>query len=314
MPDSFSKHYSGFVRYYSAKVNAYLETLAHSGQKGTVAESAVGELLRDFLPRKFTVSENVVLLGVDQALSPQIDIAIVDDLSLPRMFPLKAEVGMHPVDACIGVVEVKSRASKADVADAFSHAKKIKSMKYNRVALPLSNRRKHWGHETPVEADLRRHYTIALPPIHILWCWETLVDTMEGASRWVAECLSGCDLNEVPDMILFLDKGFLWDRFFVLADQRTAQMPPEQVMQAGYFEAGVGEPVDAEVRVLPRQNLVSRVSRGRALLNFLWTLLPKLDLNELNKHFDPASYIRAELKTMKISDIGGSLRLKDHGG
>lgn len=292
MSERFGSHYSGFIRQYMERVETYLANLEHAGQKGTVSERAVVELLRDFLPTRFVVEHDAVLVDIRGELSRQCDLAVTNPSLHPRMFPMKGAT-MLPVDSCVGVLEVKANASKADLEDAFDHARNIKTLHYNSTVIPAPTG--IWGLRPDIPTPERPAEALAhtTPPIHVLWCWKTRAKSIRTVFDWLYDTMSSGkfrDFQTFPDMVMFLDKGFLWKRDYILAGLSMPSNKLEDVMQAAHFEATDDDPSRRNVSLKEGGESV-QVSLGMTILHFLWTLLPKLEVSEALTKFDPVQYM-----------------------
>lgn len=200
---------------------------------------------------------------------------------------------MLPVDTCIGVVEVKANASKGDVVDAFAHARNIKTLHYNPARIPFPEYL--WGvrPDIPPTEEPAESCAYATPPIHVLWCWKTQAESIETVFKWIYEAMSGGqfdDFQTFPDMVMFLDKGFLWKRDYILAGLSMPSNRLEDIMQAAHFAASDGDP-SARTVGLGRGKGDVQISIGTTILHFLWTLLPKLTVSEALTKFDPVMYM-----------------------
>jgi hypothetical protein len=98
---------------------------------GTEVESEIRLFFKNMLPPRFRVTHGYILFAEDNIkdpiVSPQVDLIIVDDLVLNKMFTLDKENGMEivPVEAVIGVFEIKRTLDKESVNKAFTHLEKI---------------------------------------------------------------------------------------------------------------------------------------------------------------------------------------------
>ncbi len=83
------------------------------------------------LPARFRVTHGYIISSIsaheEPSLSPQIDLIIVDELVMNKIFILDKENGMEivPVEAVVGVFEIKRTLHQKSYDDAVSHLKKI---------------------------------------------------------------------------------------------------------------------------------------------------------------------------------------------
>ena len=114
--------YSALMEAYSATLSARLQAtraaLKHPGQKGTAAEVALMELLKETLPKRIGITEGVVVSS-SGFVSPQQDIILYDSEASPILFQAGATKAI-PIEYVHAVIEVKSSLAAADVR-AFSN-------------------------------------------------------------------------------------------------------------------------------------------------------------------------------------------------
>ena len=79
----------------------------HEGLKGSENEQALANILRDFLPARYGVEVNALIIDRDGAVSRQCDIVISDDVQFPKYFRK-----VYPIETVHAVVEVKTELSK----------------------------------------------------------------------------------------------------------------------------------------------------------------------------------------------------------
>ncbi|MCA8936834.1 MAG: hypothetical protein KDB68_11605 [Planctomycetes bacterium] len=306
MSDQYAAHYQGFVRQYMERVETYLENLKHAGQKGTVAERAAAEMLADFLPRKFVVEHDAVLVDRKQELSPQCDLAIYNAVNRPRMFPMRG-ASLLPVDLCAAVVEVKARATKKDVLAAFEHADKVKRLDFNQTVIhsprhSLEEVREFRGLEEAEEMVVSTQ-----PPVHVVWCWQTTAKTIRTAHEWIVAGMKKQPSYEyLPDLIVFLDKGLLWSRTWVWNGRLLPGQRVDRYIKCSHFIADDDDATAVEVVHSSNTREPERISQGKAALFLMWTLLDKVKLSEATKLFRPDDYIPDTVGTVREWPIGGT--------
>lgn len=109
------------------------ETNPHAGDSGAEAEEILKKFLRDRLPRRFAIESGIVLGGQGQ-VSRQTDLIVYDAMSAP-VYRKGPRTHIVPRDNVAAVIEVKSKLSKEQLADAVDKIARIKRM----PASPISN-------------------------------------------------------------------------------------------------------------------------------------------------------------------------------
>lgn len=98
----------------------------HAGDSGAEAEEILKQFLRDRLPRRFAIESGIVL-GSQGAVSRQTDLIVFDALSAP-VYRRGPRTHIVPRDNVAAVIEVKSKLSKDQLADAVDKIARIKRM------------------------------------------------------------------------------------------------------------------------------------------------------------------------------------------
>jgi hypothetical protein len=93
----------------------YNDQIPHFGLKGALNELAIADVLREFLPRRFGIETNALVIDRHGAVSNECDIVIYDDERFPKYFRK-----VFPVELVYAVVEVKTTltSQEADKAKA----------------------------------------------------------------------------------------------------------------------------------------------------------------------------------------------------
>lgn len=98
----------------------------HAGDSGAEAEEILKQFLRDRLPRRFAIESGIVL-GSQGAVSRQTDLIVYDAMSAP-VYRKGPRTHIVPRDNVAAVIEVKSKLSKDQLADAVDKIARIKRM------------------------------------------------------------------------------------------------------------------------------------------------------------------------------------------
>lgn len=120
-------------RQLQAEFREIRESNPHAGDSGAEAEEILKQFLRDRLPRRFAIESGIVLGGQGQ-VSRQTDLIIYDAMSAP-VYRKGPRTHIVPRDNVAAVIEVKSKLSKEQLADAIDKIARIKRM----LASPISN-------------------------------------------------------------------------------------------------------------------------------------------------------------------------------
>jgi hypothetical protein len=100
--------------------------LSHSGSKGTVREETLKQFLRDYLPKKYSVSSGFIIDTKGNS-SNQCDIIIYDALNSPLILN-KGEINVFPCEPVLATIEVKSCLGMKEIQDCIKKNKKVKNL------------------------------------------------------------------------------------------------------------------------------------------------------------------------------------------
>jgi hypothetical protein len=103
----------------------------HPAEKGRAAEHIVRGLVREILPKKFSMGTGFVVTANDKR-SPQQDIVLFDEqLNAPLV--LAGDIGIFPIECVYATIEVKSSLTKATLIDAAKSIGKLRKFKEEKV-------------------------------------------------------------------------------------------------------------------------------------------------------------------------------------
>lgn len=190
------------VRTITARLEAELQgtvDIAHSASKGRVREALVLEqVLRRVLPETVGLAHGAEIVSSDGTTSGECDI-VVYDRDVPLLY--RAETfTVIPIEAAMGVIEVKSMLDARELARAVPSLHRIKKMPRSALRRDRDDPRRvgRYGRlwpTVPVSAHI-----VAFDSIDIRSLADQLRALEQGRSQW--ECL---------DSVYSLTKGYLMD-------------------------------------------------------------------------------------------------------
>jgi hypothetical protein len=111
--------------------------LPHEGLKGSENEQALTDILRDFLPKRYGIEANALVIDREGTVSRQCDIVIYDNAQFPKYFRR-----VFPIEIVVAVIEVKTELSKQQVDMALENEASLRALKFQPL---LSN---YWKTKT----------------------------------------------------------------------------------------------------------------------------------------------------------------------
>lgn len=168
--------------------------IKHSGDKGENREHILREFLKTHLPKRYGVTKGEILTKEGQR-SHAVDIIIYDALNCPVLY--SEQTAIVPIEGVYGIIEVKSRLSKAEFLDA---ARKIESFK--RLA----------PRELAV-VQTREYVTVsrASRPFGVVLGYMLDGNSLESLKKNLGELNHEIhDVNYFTNLVVVLGEGLLW--------------------------------------------------------------------------------------------------------
>lgn len=124
---NFLDHYFASI-YNKLEADALLfnRKLTHSGLVGSENEIAIAEVIREFLPIKYGVEVNAIVIDKHGKSSKQCDIVIFDAERFPKYFRK-----VFPVELVYSVIEVKTSMSKTEADSAIENLKSVSDLDFH---------------------------------------------------------------------------------------------------------------------------------------------------------------------------------------
>lgn len=122
-----------YIEYLLERTHLYHHTLKNIKETGDDVEIEIRNFIKYFLPSRFRVTHGYIVSIKDQksepVISPQADLIIVDELVTNRIFSIGKSEGIDlvPVEAVVGVFEIKRTLNKESLSSAIDHLSEIKT-------------------------------------------------------------------------------------------------------------------------------------------------------------------------------------------
>jgi len=247
--------------------------LPHEGLKGSENEQALADILRDFLPLRYGIEVNALIIDREGAVSRQCDIVIYDNVQFPKYFRK-----VYPIETVHAVIEVKTELSKQQVDNALLNESALRKLKFQ----PLLTC--YW--QTKTKENKIPH----APPVHCIFGYRSSTADFGTFISWFSSLPSQTKGDDCfPYYSPFnhfiacsLDKGLIFCRGdgHVL---RWLTVAEEENNQRNF-------PVTASSHRL-------QVDPAKALLLFLETLWTMIEQSPRHPGFDIRSYMDYDLSS-----------------
>src|SRR5690606_4877400 len=109
-------YFDGVTQRIQAEIDYINRLIGHAGETGKANEHLLSELLKKFLPKKYSIGSGIII-DKDGNRSKQIDIIIYDSQFHPELFAQGTAV-LFPVDVVYMTIEIKTTLNKQLVEQA----------------------------------------------------------------------------------------------------------------------------------------------------------------------------------------------------
>jgi len=275
---NFLDHYFSSI-YNKLEADALLfnRKLPHAGLVGSENEGAIAEVIRQFLPPRFGVEVNALVIDRFGKTSKQADVVIYDAASQPSFFRK-----VFPVEIVYGVIEVKTSMSSSEAGAALENLSSVSALEFRPALTP------YW--ETRTREQEIHHY----PPALYAFAYRTNCQSFETFARWFdwQYLFRGVKLRDAapkyPEIRLI--------RACAL-DQGVIHMESTN----GYVQRWVAVATDAGVTRAFQTTVQGQtvlVDPAKSLFMFLHRLWVDLETHERHPGFDIRSYMSTVLGTV----------------
>ncbi|MFD1259707.1 DUF6602 domain-containing protein [Entomomonas asaccharolytica] len=272
---NFLDHY--FLNIYNkleADALLFNRKLPHTGLMGSENENAIGDVLRQFLPSKFGIDVNALVIDRFGQVSRQADIVIYDAENQANFFRK-----VHPIETVYAVIEVKTTLSATEAISAMNNLASVSELEFRPALTP------YW--ETRTKQEEIHHN----PPKLYIFAYRTTCESFETFARWfdLQFVLRGVNLRseapKYPEIRCFrvcaLDQGVI-----------------NMASSNGYVQRFVAEAVGKSIErafTTTFQGQSIYVDPAKSLFLFLHRLWSDLQVSELHPGFDIRSYMSKQL-------------------
>lgn len=273
---NFLDHYFTSI-YNKLEADALLfnRELPHSGLVGSENELAIADVIRAFLPARFGVEVNALVIDRFGRASRQADIVIYD-AERPSFFRK-----VYPVEGVYAVIEVKTSLSAAEAKSAMENLTSVSELEFRPL---LTN---YWENQT---AEREIHHD---PPSLYAFAYRSSCQSFETFARWFPweNLFKGVKLRRQAPK--FPEARVI--RVCAL-DQGVIHMESTNGHVQRWVAAATDEQVSRAFHTTVRGQRVT-VDPAKALFMFLQRLWFDLEEHHLHPGFDIRSYMSAVLDT-----------------
>lgn len=165
---NFLDHYFSSI-YNKLEADALLfnRKLPHAGLVGSENEIAIAGIIREFLPPRFGVEVNALIIDRHGKVSKQADIVIYDAERQASFFRK-----VYPVEIVYAVIEVKTSMSSTEAKVALENLVSVSDLEFRPALTP------YW--ETKTREEQIHHY----PPALYAFAYRTDCQSFETFARW----------------------------------------------------------------------------------------------------------------------------------
>ncbi|MEZ7195382.1 DUF6602 domain-containing protein [Pseudodesulfovibrio karagichevae] len=270
-----------FVSVYEKLQSDYLfhkKAIKHSGTRGTENEKALAGVIREFLPAKFGVDTDSMLVDRHGKMSRQVDIVIYSK-EYPKYFHK-----IFPIETVYATIEVKTTLNKATLGEAIENAKSIHALDY------IPELTYYWQNQVK-EKGIK-----STPPECCLFAYASKTNNLATMCDWFNEHAK--DPRDIGGSLLscLLDFGLFFDR----GDSYV-------------YHSQTGQLEDGRSVVVKYPGGIELVDPAKVLTFFLEKLWVRLHGHRIHPAFDIRSYMPYNFQTFAefyfsdVEDLKGVL-------
>ena len=251
--------------------------VAHAGDKGENREEILSEFLTEHLPNRYGVVKGEIITR-DGRISHSADIIIYDALNCPVLY--RGRTAILPIEGVYGIIEVKSKLSKAALVDDMRKIQSFKQLTPRDLGIVQQ------------EGQFKLHR--ASRPFGAIFAFGLSDNSAESlAANYVEEHARIHDVNFFTNIVCVLGSGLLlhYDKINLDQGERTPLIDTDEfvdlVLQGQKRAAAKEQTPEILLELVPR-TLGDRAF-GRFFVLLLITL-ERLTLNvpDLGRYIDPS--------------------------
>lgn len=285
---NFLDHYFSSV-YNKLEADALLfnRKLPHSGLVGSENENAIADVIRQFLPPRFGVEVNALVIDRFGKVSRQADIVIYDAEKQASFFRK-----VYPVEIVYAVIEVKTSMSSTEAKASLENLASVSELEFRPALTP------YW--ETRTREEEIHHG----PPALYAFAYRTECQAFETFARWF-------DWQYLFRGVELRDKAPKYPEIRVIRVCSLDQGVIHMESTNGYVQRWVAVATDAGVSRAFNTTVQGQpvlVDPAKSLFMFLQRLWFDLETHSLHPGFDIRSYMSTVLGT--VIEVGNELIYK----
>lgn len=213
-------YFDGVTQKLQAEIDYIHKLIGHAGETGRANEQLLIDLLRKFLPKRFSIGCGIII-DKDGNRSKQIDVIVYDSYFHPEIFAQGTTI-LFPVDIVYLVIEIKTLMKKDTVAQAIDNIASVKKLNF------IKGKTAFMRHEPPNTESVASFVLQDLsPPIGVIFGYRSDTRDENTFATWF-ESIKTLNNKEKFDMCYTLETTF----FFISPSISPNPKNPNEFTQA----------------------------------------------------------------------------------
>lgn len=289
--DILSQYYKGILGQLNSEVQLINRLFKHNGLKGDGNETAIRDLIKQFIPNKYGVGTGIII-DKNRNQSRQCDIIIYDNYNYPELLSMSTSK-FYPVDLVYAVIEVKTSLDSEKSKLAIQNIDSVLKLDYIQETFrvlptePIGD----FSKATLFQDEPTR------PPLGLVFSYETSTNNISTFLNWFSSENNEEGIN-LPSHICSLDQGMLLLKS-PLKDELPLVFP---IVEGDNFQT-VEENESVEIN-------------GKTFYKYKDSLYPYTKVGEYNVLIDQSktllNFILILTRMLQVKHLSPNLNLMEH--
>ncbi len=292
--DILKTYYTGVLKRIRAEVDLLNKIIPHNVTKGSQNEEAIKNLIKSFIPKKYSVGSGIIIDSFGNS-SKQIDIIIYDSFLYPSLFS-QSSTAIYPVETVLGTIEIKTYLDEKQLLSSFENTKSVRKLKHYIDTITVN--------QPNQENPLKIIQYSTRPPVSFLFAFNS---DSQNPETWKGRFNKYTDFADIPEASILLDVATVFrfpditikkkESFEVMYYQiRDLDLDTKEDIDEVIFVKDANQSIIIEDNIYKSTNFEKGgnypvLMPERAFLSFLLSLNKLIEMQPRHLSFDATKYL-----------------------